>query len=884
MSSLTSQLIVSLLDKVSAPARGVARAVEQMRGRIDQNNAKLDAMRGRMAEATAVAYALSQAVSAPIRSAIAFESAMADVAKVTDFSAQGLSAYGKDLRRVATSEIPMAVTELAALSAEAAAAGVAQEDLLDFTRMTAKAALAWGVTGAQAGEDLAKIQSSMNLTIDQTARYADAINYMSDKMASNAPQLVDFSRRVAVQGEFFGFTKEQTLAFGSAMVAAGAEVDVAATSFKNMGRALTRGSSATKSQMAAFKVLGLNSTKVAKAMQKDAVGTTLKVIEKLGQIPEHMQAAVMSDLFGQEAAALTPLLSNVDLLRQALGYVGDETRYAGSVSAEFTKRSQTTEFAVQRFKNQLNDLGLTIGSILLPALNRIMDVLGPIVMRLAEFADAHPALTQAIIATTTALVALRIASIAAQFSFLWLKGGILTAAVTSLGSLSAAAGTVGTAFASMRTAMTGGTARKAAVEAAAGARAMADQSRAAYASAVSMQALARQGQVAGVSLQSANAAVRTAGREAAAAQVALASANAQLAATGPAARLAAAGMAVVRGALTALKVALIATGVGAAVVAIGAAGAFIYNNWSGIKEMFAGIGEGIMQAFPQLTPVFDAVSNAVGTLFGWFSKLTEPVDATSAQWRSFGVSIGQTIGEVIAKVAALPGAVAAYVAEMITSLSTLPAKISSFVGEMVAGLDQIPARLSGLAGQMIEAGKQLMQSLWTGMREVMGQIVSYIEERLKSAFDSAAAAARNLASKLTFGLVGGASAPPPVPGRAAGGAILGGRTYLVGEEGPELITPRSNGYVHTADETADMLSPSGVSAQPRGSAHQGTAPSMAGNPRSVAPSMPVHIEIQMVNHGVNDPETLSNQVIGIIERRLRDTMAGLQADMSYRVA
>ncbi|NKB79861.1 hypothetical protein HED49_19515 [Ochrobactrum daejeonense] len=45
-------------------------------------------------------------------------------------------------------------------------------------------------------------------------------------------------------------------------------------------------------------------------------------------------------------------------------------------------------------------------------------------------------------------------------------------------------------------------------------------------------------------------------------------------------------------ALRALKIALIGSGIGAIVVGIAMAGTWIYNNWQGIKELLAGIGEG----------------------------------------------------------------------------------------------------------------------------------------------------------------------------------------------------------------------------------------------------------------------------------------------------
>ena len=42
--------------------------------------------------------------------------------------------------------------------------------------------------------------------------------------------------------------------------------------------------------------------------------------------------------------------------------------------------------------------------------------------------------------------------------------------------------------------------------------------------------------------------------------------------------------------------------------------------------------------------------------------------------------------------------------------------------------------------------------------------------------------------------------------RADGGPVRGGGTYLVGEEGPELVTFPHNGYVHDADTTASIMS------------------------------------------------------------------------------
>ncbi|MEH0841626.1 hypothetical protein V6U81_04410 [Micromonospora sp. CPCC 205711] len=45
------------------------------------------------------------------------------------------------------------------------------------------------------------------------------------------------------------------------------------------------------------------------------------------------------------------------------------------------------------------------------------------------------------------------------------------------------------------------------------------------------------------------------------------------------------------------------------------------------------------------------------------------------------------------------------------------------------------------------------------------------------------------------------------PARASGGPVKAGQPYLVGEDGPELVTPTKNGWVHDTNKTASMMSP-----------------------------------------------------------------------------
>jgi TP901 family phage tail tape measure protein len=770
VANLSSQLIISVVDKVTAPARAITKTVNGLTSQLAENNRRLDAMRGRMVETAAVAYGLFRAIKAPVMAAVEFESAMADVRKVVDFETpEAFAKMGSDIVEMST-RIPIAAKGLAEIVAAAGQAGMAGDELLQFAEMAAKVGVAFDMSSGEVGTALAKIKTQLAFTVGETSALADAINHLSNTSASSAPDIVNYMKRVAATGEIYGFTAEQTAAIGSAMIAAGAEAEVAATSFRNMGRALAKGGEATERQRKAFGRLGLDTVKVAKQFNEDAVGTVRDVLTRINELPEHLRANAISEIFGDEARALAPLVGQIELYDKAIASVAAQANYLGSSQKEYDARAATTANSMQLFANKATAAGIAIGGALLPALNDIMDALGPVIMAAAKFAENNPRLTQTVVALAAGLVALRVASLAARFGLLWMRGGFLSAAIVGLKGVGAAANGTGTALRAMRNAATGGAARRIAVDAAANAKALYDQRQAAFAGAVHMRGLAKAGNVAGLSMADATKAVAATGKEATAARTALAAANTQLRATGPAARAGAAGVAVMKGAMTALKLAIIGTGIGAIVIAIALAGTWIYNNWSGIREMFVGIGEGIKAAFPGAAAAIDTISTAMGTLFGWLGDITGPLDASAEDWRQFGFTIGETIGGI-------PAAITAFVADF-AAAGTAIAK--GLVDAVKAAIDGLVNWFAGIPQRIKDAvGRIDLSSLvtWPKMPSLFGG-GSEVE----------------------------AAVAPAIAGhKAMGGPVAAAKTYLVGERGPELFTPRVPGHISTARETATAL-------------------------------------------------------------------------------
>lgn len=744
--TITSRLVMEIVDRVTAPARGIASSItgisraargangltfgQRLNAAIERNNAALSVARGRMFDAVAGFYALRSAIAAPVSAAMQFEEVMADITKVVDFpSPEGLAQFQRELFALSR-QVPLSVQELGQIAAAAGEAGFAAGDLLEVTTDAARIAVAFGTSAREAGDMLAAMRQSYGMSRDEALGLADAMNHLSNNMASSAPELMEFWTRIAADAGRAGFTQEQAVALGSAMVASGHGADVAATSFRAMVRALTRGESATTRQQAAYEALGLTASEVAVRMQEDAVGTTREVLERLSQLPAEVQNAMMSDLFGDEARALGSIATNLEFFDRAVNAVADSTTYAGSAMREYNARSQTFAANTQRFRNMVTELSVAIGNALIPALTRLMEIFAPMVTKLAELAAAYPEVTTAIVGTAAAVVALKVASAGLSYLGLVGRGGLLSG--IALGYR-----TIGRASIHLSTAARETIRYNAALAAMSGA------------------SVSRIGTVA--------AGMRGIG-------------------------LAVPGVAALSGALTAIGAALGAITApvwatfAAIVAAIAAAGLSIYRYWDRLSAIFSGVGrrlgEAVLPAFEGLRPVLE-----------WFAPMGETIANGWRRLTGIFTGLGSAISGMFSR-------------EVLTDdqRQTWEQWAYQLTDSFIAGIAAIPTRIREALAPMTQAGRALVQAFWDGMTAVFGELIAWVGsqvDRVISPFRNAASTVRSYLPEWA----GGTTAAPD-GARASGGPISRGGTYMVGERGPELITASQSGYVHTAAATA----------------------------------------------------------------------------------
>lgn len=405
--------------------RGRLAAVGDAQGRIDANRMARADLHGQMLETAALGYVATR----PLAEAMDFEGAMAGVSKLVDFKDGEQAAMASEILKLSTDrEIAgggLDAVGIAQIVESAAQSAVPKDELIPFARDAAQMATAFGMTAADAGQTMMQWRASMNLDQGQAVGLADTVNYVADRTKNVSPAMVsEVLRRQGAVAMTAGFNAQQTAGLAAALLSSGAGPEVAATALKNATGALTKGGAATKSQRETMMQLGFSPEQLARDMQADAPETMVRVLEALQEQPPEEINALISQLFGEESkGAITPLLTNLGLLREAFTNASDTAKQNGSMQAEAARQADLHGTSWKTFLNEVNRTTTAVGTALLPVMTAVLEPTGAFVGMIGDAAESFPMVTAAIGTAAGALVALKTGALAMKFAGLLVGQG-----------------------------------------------------------------------------------------------------------------------------------------------------------------------------------------------------------------------------------------------------------------------------------------------------------------------------------------------------------------------------------------------------------------------------------------------------------------------------
>lgn len=730
-SSLTTQLIVRVLDQATGPARAIANAIRgvgaaarSVSGGFDskiaglqaamaKNNAAMEAARGRVVDAVAGFYALQAAIKGPVDAAAEFQSVMLDIAQKADMSDEAMAKLGAQVKKLSR-DMGAGATETAKGMDNLMGKGLDADRALKALTPITKTALAYRASIDDVASASFTLMDTLKIKPEQLTK---ALDMMAQAGKEGAFELKDMAKEFPVLSAgavALGMTGETAV---GRLVAAlqiarkgAADGATAANNVKNLMQKIISPETTKK-----FTKQGIDIRKELKKVQSEG-GDVFEFIDRMTDKALKGDWSKLGDLFqdAQVQDFLRPLHQNIEEYRRIRKAALEAS---GVVEADYARRMKTFAAETNRFKAAIELLNIAVGTALFPTLTKAMHQMTRLIERFTAFSEANPKLVGGILSVVKAIIALRIAMIAATFVAGLFRGGVLAIGIAAL------------------------TASKGVwrFAAALGALAVAP-----LIAAFNALRLALVGFLALLTVGGWGTALR-------------ALAVGLLALLNP--------LRLVAAAFALLKVALVASGIGAIVAAIAAAGVFIYQNWNGLGEMFSSFGKRISETFPAVGAAFAAVSEGVSKLWKWVTDLIAPLDESGVKWREFGTAAADAVINAIAKIA-----------ELVAAIVALPGKIL--------------AALGSAAGLLYDWGAQLIQGLIDGIKNKVGELLGYV-----TGIGSKIKAALGGAGNVSIDGLHTPAAPAVRGKRARGGPVSSGSSYLVGEKGPEVFTANRTGSI-----------------------------------------------------------------------------------------
>ncbi|WP_264735749.1 phage tail tape measure protein [Wolbachia endosymbiont (group A) of Rhinocyllus conicus] len=359
--------------------------------------------------------ALALTFGTPFKAAIDFESVMADIRAVKKFSKEkeandrGFMELGQGIKELSRT-IPLSAAELAQITTSGARLGIEEKkDLLEFTETVSKMAVNFGMTAEEVGSAASKLYKIFGTKIEDLKEWGDTINHLSSNTTVEAKDLMAAMTIAGGAAKQFGLNVDQIAGLLNAFISLGKQPKKAAEMISGMLVKLQTAGKQEDEFRETLEEIGIDIEELEESIKENPHKALLDFFEILKKIDKHDRAGILLKLFQQGAEDdIALLLENSKVYEKVLDLLADEGERANSLQEEFNDRVSTTANQLRLLKNSIAEVGMNLGSVMLPILKPIAERLKWVSEHIASFAEKYPTVTTAIMGTIAALISLKV--------------------------------------------------------------------------------------------------------------------------------------------------------------------------------------------------------------------------------------------------------------------------------------------------------------------------------------------------------------------------------------------------------------------------------------------------------------------------------------------
>jgi TP901 family phage tail tape measure protein len=325
---------------------------------------------------------------------IASESAFSEASRTINATDDQLKELKTTIDTMATVDLAIPTEQLYAIAKAAGSAGKSAQDIPQFVRTVAEGVVALGIPAEELANKLGTVQALLHLSEDQLVSFSDQVNTTADTLAnvSETDIFEVMATGAASAGQQFGLLKGETIALSGTMVSLGAAPEVARTGIINLLNSLQNAKNQTPEFQQALAMMGTSADKLAVDIKAKPMPTLLALLDTMYSFSKVGRLDLADKLLGkgQDSVALTKLVDNTQLLKEAINQTSDATIYSGSVRDAYLKKLATEDSGLTLLKNSWNSFSLSLTDTFLPAIKLITNAFTKLLNVFTDLSINHP--------------------------------------------------------------------------------------------------------------------------------------------------------------------------------------------------------------------------------------------------------------------------------------------------------------------------------------------------------------------------------------------------------------------------------------------------------------------------------------------------------------
>lgn len=366
----------------------------------------------------AAAYTSFRAFGSGLREFSQFETAMVGIAKVSDLTDAQLRNLGDAFKQTAAD---VGLAKEAYLETAQVAGQLGVQGVRNIQAFTAAMVDLGGASDLAASEGATAIARMLNATgenVEDARTLASVLVELGNNVAATESEIIDRAQEIALATAAFKTSTTEALALGATMAELGLRAETSGTAVGRIFIAMAEAVASGGDDLKAFAdAVELTTGQFTAFQEADPTGLFYRLLEILSDKSQNEIISVMTDLNilnAENAKTLIPLISGYERLAENRNRALAEQARPDALTQEADRARQTLARNFQGLLEQINNEVIQLGEALAPVANLLIDLAQAGLSAFDTLPEPLQSVTSVLLAMAPAIVAARLAFVAAS--------------------------------------------------------------------------------------------------------------------------------------------------------------------------------------------------------------------------------------------------------------------------------------------------------------------------------------------------------------------------------------------------------------------------------------------------------------------------------------